>query len=47
MAENGSKQVYDDTYLHNLLFYTQICSIGGVQSSYSITQGTYYTQDPI
>ena len=28
MAENGSKQVYDDTYLHNLLFYTQICSMG-------------------
>ena len=28
MAENGSKQVYDDTYLHNFLFYTQICSMG-------------------
>jgi hypothetical protein len=28
MVENGSKQVYDDTYLHNLLFYTQICSMG-------------------
>ena len=28
MAKNGSKQVYDDTYLHNLLFYTQICAIG-------------------
>jgi hypothetical protein len=28
MAKNGSKQVYDDIYLHNLLFYTQICSIG-------------------
>jgi hypothetical protein len=28
MAENGSKQVYDDTYLYNLLSYTQICSMG-------------------
>jgi hypothetical protein len=28
MAENGSEQVYDDTYLHNLLFHTQICSMG-------------------
>jgi len=28
MKENGWKQVFDDTYLHNLLFYTQICSIG-------------------
>jgi hypothetical protein len=28
MAENGRKQVFDDTYLHNLLFHTQICSIG-------------------
>jgi hypothetical protein len=25
MAENGSKQIFDDSYLHNLLFYTQIC----------------------
>jgi hypothetical protein len=28
MARNGSKQVYDDTYLHNLLFYTKIYSMG-------------------
>jgi hypothetical protein len=28
MAENGWKQVFDDTYLHNLLFYTQKCSMG-------------------
>jgi hypothetical protein len=28
MAENGWKQVFDDTYLHNLLFHTQIYSIG-------------------
>jgi hypothetical protein len=28
MAENGWKQVFDNTYLHNLLFYTQVCSIG-------------------
>jgi hypothetical protein len=24
----GRKQVFDDTYLHNLLFYKQICSMG-------------------
>jgi hypothetical protein len=113
MAENGWKQVFDDTYLHNLLFHTQIYSIGqqvvfsypmvspkvpttlvtpnsypmshhshsfkrkngwkhlktgfwyllpkplilhpnmvdgptsGVKLSYGITQGAYYTQDPI
>jgi hypothetical protein len=28
MAKNGWKQVFDNTYLHNLLFYTQICSMG-------------------
>jgi hypothetical protein len=28
MAKNGSKQVFDDTYLHNLLFYTQVYSMG-------------------
>jgi hypothetical protein len=28
MAEYGWKQVFDDTYLHNLLFHTQICSMG-------------------
>jgi hypothetical protein len=28
MAEIGWKQVFDDTYLHNLLFHTQICSKG-------------------
>ena len=28
MAENGSKQVFDDSYLHNFIFYTQICFIG-------------------
>jgi hypothetical protein len=28
MAENASKQVFDNTYLHNLLFHTQICSMG-------------------
>jgi hypothetical protein len=28
MAENGWKQVFDDTYLHNLLFHTQIYFIG-------------------
>ena len=28
MTENGLKQVFDDKYLHNLLFYTQICSMG-------------------
>ena len=28
MAENGRKQVFDNTYLHNLLFHTQICSMG-------------------
>jgi hypothetical protein len=28
MAEYGRKQVFDDTYLHNLLFHTQICSKG-------------------
>jgi hypothetical protein len=27
MAKNGSKQVFDDTYVHNLLFYTQVCSM--------------------
>ena len=50
MAKNGWKQVFDDTYLHNLLFYTQVCSKGqqgGVQLSYGITQGGYYPHDPI
>ena len=28
MAQNGWKQVFDDIYIHNLLFYAQICSIG-------------------
>jgi hypothetical protein len=28
MLKNGSKQVYDDTYIHNPLFYTQVYSIG-------------------
>ena len=28
IAENSWKQVFDDTYLHNLLFQTQICSMG-------------------
>jgi hypothetical protein len=28
MAKNGSKQVFDDTYLRNLLFYTQVYSMG-------------------
>jgi hypothetical protein len=28
MAENGWKQVFDITYLHNLLFYTQVCCMG-------------------
>jgi hypothetical protein len=28
MAENGWKQVFDDTYLHNILFYTQVCYMG-------------------
>ena len=28
MAKDGSKQVFDDTYLHTLLFYTQVCSMG-------------------
>jgi hypothetical protein len=28
MAKNGWKQVFDDSYLHNLLFYTQVYSMG-------------------
>ena len=28
MAENGWKQIFDDTHFQNLLFYTQICSMG-------------------
>jgi hypothetical protein len=28
MAENGWKQVFDNTYLHNFLFYSQVCSMG-------------------
>jgi hypothetical protein len=28
MAENGWKQVFDNTYLHNFLFYSQACSMG-------------------
>jgi hypothetical protein len=28
MAENGWKLVFDNTYFQNLLFYTQICSMG-------------------
>jgi hypothetical protein len=28
MAKNGWKQVLDKTYLHNLLFHIQICSMG-------------------
>jgi hypothetical protein len=28
MAKNGSKQVFGDTSLHNLLFYKQVCSMG-------------------
>jgi hypothetical protein len=28
MAENGWKQFFDDTYFHNILFYTQVCSTG-------------------
>jgi hypothetical protein len=28
MAENGLKQVFDDTYLHMFFFYTEICSMG-------------------
>jgi hypothetical protein len=31
VSKNDRKQletVFDDTYLHNLLFYTQICSMG-------------------
>jgi hypothetical protein len=27
MDENGWKQVFEDTYLHNLLLHTQICSM--------------------
>jgi hypothetical protein len=27
-AKNGWKQVFDDTYVYNLLFHTLICSIG-------------------
>ena len=27
MAKNGLKQVFDNKYLHNLLFYTQLCSM--------------------
>jgi hypothetical protein len=27
-AKNGSKQVFDNTYFHNLLFYTQVCFMG-------------------
>jgi hypothetical protein len=49
IAKNGSKQVFDDSYLHNLLFCTQICFMGqsGIQLSYGITQGAYYTHNPI
>jgi hypothetical protein len=28
MAGNGWKQVFDVTYLHNLVFYTQVCFMG-------------------
>jgi hypothetical protein len=28
MAENGWKQVFNHTYFRNLLFYTQICTMG-------------------
>jgi hypothetical protein len=28
MIKNGLKQVFDDTYLHDFLFYTQVCSMG-------------------
>jgi hypothetical protein len=50
MAENGWKQIFDNTYLHNLSFYTQKLFYGptsGVQLSFGIMQGVYYTHDPI
>ena len=28
MAKNGWKQIFDDTHFHNLLFYTQVWSMG-------------------
>jgi hypothetical protein len=31
VSKDGSKQVFDDTYLHNLLFYTQVCSMGQIR----------------
>jgi hypothetical protein len=35
LAENGWKEVLDDSYLQNLLFYTQICFMGqGVVFNY-------------
>ena len=46
MAENDWKQVNDNIYFRNFLFYTQICFFGstsGVQLSHGITQGAYYT----
>jgi hypothetical protein len=50
MAKNSWKQVFEDTYLHNLSFYTQVFFNGptsGVLLSNGITQGAYYTRDPI
>ena len=49
MAENGWKQVFDNTYL-NLLVHTKICSMGQhvvFKLFYGITQGAYYTHDSI
>jgi hypothetical protein len=50
MIKNGQKQVFDNTYLHDFLSYTQVCSMeptSDVQLSYGITQGANYTQNPI
>jgi hypothetical protein len=47
MIKNGRKQAFDDSYLHDFLFYTPYGPTSGVQLSYGITQGANYTQNPI
>jgi hypothetical protein len=49
MAKNGWKQVFHNTYFHDLLFHTQVSFMGQtswVKLSYGITKGAYYTDDP-
>jgi hypothetical protein len=48
VSQNGSKRLktgFDDTYLHNLSIYTQVCSMG--QQEVFNYSTNYYDDDPI